>query len=365
MAPHRLISSPLGRRTLLRRSALAGGGLIAGSLLPARAFAQQGAAAVITSDKMRPALPYGVQSGDLMGDRAILWAAADRPARMMVEWATSESFADARKVQGPAALEDSDFTAKLDLAGLPQGQKIHYRVTMVDLADHKLVSEPVAGSFWTPPAARQNIRFVWSGDIAGQGFGINPEWGGMKIYETMRQVEPDFFIHSGDTIYADGPIEAEKKLPEGGVWKNLTTEAKSKVAETLDEFRGNYAYNLMDENLRRFNAEVPMLRAVGRSRDRQQLVPERGPCRGSDEERVQGDQRGAALGARGAGLPGVHAGALGIRRMACGSTGASATAPRSTSSGSTCAAIAGRTAPTARRSRGPRRPSSGRSRSAG
>ena len=48
-------------------------------------------------------------------------------------------------------------------------------------------------------------------------------------------------------------------MPDGGVWKNLTTEAKSKVAETLAEFRGNYAYNLMDENVRRFNAEVPML----------------------------------------------------------------------------------------------------------
>jgi alkaline phosphatase D len=31
------------------------------------------------------------------------------------------------------------------------------------------------------------------------------------------------------------------------------------VAETLAEFRGNYAYNLMDGNLRRFNAAVPML----------------------------------------------------------------------------------------------------------
>jgi alkaline phosphatase D len=35
--------------------------------------------------------------------------------------------------------------------------------------------------------------------------------------------------------------------------------AKLKVAETLDEFRGNYLYNLMDENLRRFNAEVPQV----------------------------------------------------------------------------------------------------------
>jgi alkaline phosphatase D len=116
----------------------------------------------------------------------------------------------------------------------------------------------VVGSFWTPPAARRDVRFVWSGDTAGQGWGINPEWGGMRIYETMRRVEPAFFIHSGDTIYADAPIAPEQAMPGGGIWKNVTTAAKAKVAETLAEFRGNFAYNLLDENLRRFNAEVPM-----------------------------------------------------------------------------------------------------------
>src|SRR5260370_33580958 len=75
----------------------------------------------------------------------------------------------------------------------------------------------------------------------------------------MRRLAPDFFVHSGDTIYADDPLAPEKKLPDGKVWKNIVTEAKSKVAETLDEYRGNYRYNLLDGNLRRFNAEEPML----------------------------------------------------------------------------------------------------------
>ena len=251
------LTRPITRRRLLQRSALVGGGLAAG-LLPLRGHSQRGSAAIVTRAKMRPQLPYGVQSGDLAGERAILWARADRPARMVVEWSTSESFADARSVVGPAALADTDFTAKLDLGGLPRGQQILYRVRMVDLADPELVSEPVPGTFKTPPAARRSIRFLWSGDVAGQGWGINPEWGGMRIFEPMRQLQPDFFIHSGDSIYADGPIMAEQATPDGGLWKNLTTEAKSKVAETLDEFRGNYAYNLMDDNLRRFNAQVPI-----------------------------------------------------------------------------------------------------------
>jgi alkaline phosphatase D len=45
----------------------------------------------------------------------------------------------------------------------------------------------------------------------------------------------------------------------GRLWRNHTSEAKSKVAETLDDYRGNYRYNLRDENIRRFNAEVPQI----------------------------------------------------------------------------------------------------------
>ena len=37
------------------------------------------------------------------------------------------------------------------------------------------------------------------------------------------------------------------------------TEEKSVVAHGLAQFRGNYKYNLLDDNLRAFNAQVPML----------------------------------------------------------------------------------------------------------
>jgi alkaline phosphatase D len=243
----------LTRRGLVRKGALLGAGAV--GMGPLGALAQ--APAIITSDRSRPHMPYGVQAGDVAGDRAVLWSRADRPARMLVELSTTESFARSWRVTGPAALEDTDHTAKLDVAGLPAGQRVFYRVTFQDLGDLTTFSEPVRGSFATPPAGRRNVRFVWSGDTVGQGWGINPDLGGMRIYEAMRRVRPDFFVHSGDTVYADGPLQAEVRLPDGSTWRNLTTEAKSKVAETLDEFRGNYAYNLLDENVRRFNAEVP------------------------------------------------------------------------------------------------------------
>ena len=68
----------------------------------------------------------------------------------------------------------------------------------------------------------------------------------MRTYATMLRNRPDFFIHCGDNIYADGAIAAEMKLANGEIWKNVVTEDKSKPAETLAEFRGNYKYNLLD-----------------------------------------------------------------------------------------------------------------------
>jgi alkaline phosphatase D len=51
----------------------------------------------------------------------------------------------------------------------------------------------------------------------------------------------------------------EVKLDDGTLWKNVVTEAKSKVAESIADYRGCHQYNLMDEHMRRFVAEVPQI----------------------------------------------------------------------------------------------------------
>jgi len=242
----------LPRRRLLIASAAGAATGLSGVLAHAQA------PAVVSSDRARPGFPSGVQSGDVLSDRGMVWARSDRAARMWVEWATTASFANARKLRGPYAQEGTDFSARIDLTGLPAGQDVFYRVTWEDLSGGAF-SEPQAGHFRTALTARRDIRFVWSGDTVGQGWGINDSFGGMKIYEAMRQRNPDFFIHSGDNIYADGPIQAEVKLADGSLWRNLVTEEKSKVAETLKEFRGAYRYNMLDANVRRFNAEVTQI----------------------------------------------------------------------------------------------------------
>ncbi|MGE2717531.1 alkaline phosphatase D family protein [Mycolicibacterium litorale] len=247
----------LPRRTLLRAS-------LAGALLvPAAATLQACGTSARSSTPTstglitkRPSLTHGVASGDPRTDGALIWARSDSPARMVVETSATESFSNPRRIEGPHLTPASDGTGRVRVTGLEPGQTVHYRVTLE--GDDGAISEPAVGVFNTVPAQTRDVSFVWSGDVVGQGWGINRQ-GGMAIFGAMADRRPDFFIHSGDAIYADGPVPETQKQNDGGTYANVTAPAKDHVAQTLADFRGNYAYNLGDEHYRRFNATVPQL----------------------------------------------------------------------------------------------------------
>ncbi len=236
----------LSRRTLLQTASAAGALVAAPVVSPGISYANG-----------RPVITHGVQSGDVDASSGVIWARADRPALAQVEVATTESFANAQRLAPTTVLPESDFAMKRLLTDLPSDQDIFYRIVMEDLQSDRAASEPIVGRFRTAPASTRDVRFAWSGDTAGQGWGIDVDRGGMGTYATMAAYAPDFFIHSGDTIYADGPIAAAKEMPNGETWNSLVAEGVDKVAETLDEFRGRWKYNMLDEHVRAMNALVP------------------------------------------------------------------------------------------------------------
>jgi alkaline phosphatase D len=111
----------VSRRAFLSLLAIAGAGPLATNWPMHQAFAQGGAPALVTPDAKCPAIPYGVASGDATSNAAIIWSRTDRPSRMIVEYATTDSFKNSKRVVGPAALVASDFTARVDLTDLPPG----------------------------------------------------------------------------------------------------------------------------------------------------------------------------------------------------------------------------------------------------
>src|SRR2546427_12354735 len=120
----------VSRRAFVSSIALAGASVLARGVTQRGPGAQGTAPALVTSDHTRPSIPYGVASGDVTSDAAIIWSRTNKPSRLLVEYATTDSFTHARRVQGPAALAVSDFTARVELTDLPAGQEIFYRVLL-------------------------------------------------------------------------------------------------------------------------------------------------------------------------------------------------------------------------------------------
>lgn len=118
------------------------------------------AAPAISRASDRPKFTHGVQSGDVDTTSGMIWTRADRPARIEMEVATTESFVDARRLAPMDAIPSSDLSIKRLIGGLPSDQDIFYRFTATDLSDTNATSEPLVGRFRTAPMSRRDIRFA-------------------------------------------------------------------------------------------------------------------------------------------------------------------------------------------------------------
>src|SRR5215510_9828933 len=209
----------------------------------------------------RPLITHGVQSGDVSTDSGMVWARADRASRMLIEIATTEGFKHIRHSAFVDALPETDFTAKALIEGLPAGQDIFYRLRFQDLSSPDVLGEPTVGRFRTAPADQRSVSFVWSGDTAGQGWGIDEARGGMRTYATMLRNRPDFFIHCGD-----GQAAQRRDLEEHRHGRKIEAGRDAR----------RVSRKLQVQSPRRERPRVqrrsPDLHAVGRPRGHQQLV---------------------------------------------------------------------------------------------
>jgi len=106
------LTDSVSRRKFLKSSAL----LLGAAAVPL-VGSRRATAAVAT-----PQLEQGLQIGDVVADRAVIWSRSDRPARLVVDYDVNPSFSNAMRVRGPFALETTDYTARVDLTELPQRQ---------------------------------------------------------------------------------------------------------------------------------------------------------------------------------------------------------------------------------------------------
>jgi len=128
---------------------------------------------------------------DVIADRALIWLSANDELRVHVRWGLMP---DALTQRSAALLLDkaSDFTGHVSLQGLPAGGTVHFRPYSGDTP----LSE--SGRFNTPRKAGQSFVLAFSGDM-------EEKYKPFRIFDVMAVAKPDYFVHLGDTVYADIP----------------------------------------------------------------------------------------------------------------------------------------------------------------
>lgn len=168
-------------------------------------------------------LSLGTLSGDVTPDGAVVWLRAEPGSRVAVEYGKEPELAAAAVTAPVEVSGESDYTARFLLGGLEPATVYYYRAAVAGKKPG-----PVA-RFKTAPApdALAPVKFCFSGDT-------RENYKPFTIMDAIRAARPDFFIHLGDTIYAD----------RGG------------SATTRSEFWAKYRANRNDAPSRRLFAET-------------------------------------------------------------------------------------------------------------
>ena len=196
----------LSRRDFLKLAGKAG-------LVAPLVFGPAGCALTAPDFEADTGLSLGTVSGDVTPDGAVVWLRAAPGSRVAVEYGKEPGLA-APAVTAPVAVSgESDYTATFPLDGLEPATVYYYRAAVAGKKPG-----PVA-RFKTAPApdALLPVQFCFSGDT-------RESYKPFTIMDAIRAARPDFFIHLGDTIYAD----------RGG------------TAHTLPEFWAKYRGNRYD-----------------------------------------------------------------------------------------------------------------------
>jgi len=123
------------------------------------------------------------------------------------------------------------------------------------LAPNEKYTATVGGrscSFYTAATEDHSFSFIFGSCLGGQGYGRTKE--GWKIFDVARKYSPNFFLFTGDTIYADAKIPEVATLMDGTKRTNLPHDV---ICKTIDQFRDRYKYQLEDPSYARFLSQTP------------------------------------------------------------------------------------------------------------
>jgi len=175
----------MNRRSFLK--VMGGAGLALPSLITASSCAP-----VIIKPDPRTGLSLGYISGDVRSDSGLVWLRAEAGSRVCIDYGKDPGLRQFQSTPMRGVDAGADYSAIVDLVGLESATRYYYRARVEGRA-----AGPIA-SFRTAPRETDNakVTFCFSGDT-------RQSYKPFTVMHAVRAQRPDFFLHLGDTIYAD------------------------------------------------------------------------------------------------------------------------------------------------------------------
>jgi len=173
------------RREFLR---LLGG---AGAVMPAL-IGQSACSPVLTRTDASTGLSLCYVAGDVTPDAAMVWLRAEPGSQVILQYGKDPGLGDLSSI-GPFFVEkDADNTALIQLENLEAATIYYYRAAVAD-KQPGYVAHFVTAPKPDDPAT---VSFCFGGDT-------RESYQPFTVMDAIRAQRPDFFLHLGDTIYAD------------------------------------------------------------------------------------------------------------------------------------------------------------------
>lgn len=215
----------MNRRKFLK--SLGGAGLAIPSWLTG-----SGCGTVVVPNDPTTGLSLGYISGDVTHQSALIWLRADPGSRVSLQVAEEPSFRKADSTPAVGVDPDADYSAIIPLDNLRPATRYYYRGVVFGKTPG-----PIA-SFVTAPAPSDDAKvvFCFSGDS-------RESYQPFTIMRAVQAQRPDFFLHLGDTIYADRGGNAQS-LPE--FWQKYRANRSDPFSQNC--FGTTSVYALWDDH---------------------------------------------------------------------------------------------------------------------
>ncbi len=198
-------------------------------------------------EQQEVAFTHGVASGDPLADRVILWTRISpkkiEPVELKWQLATDAGFADILRSGTVLTTADTDFTVKVDAAGLAPARSYFYRFLFNE------TRSPVGRLRTLPAAGVAQVRLaVFSCANYPAGF--------FNVYaDAARLGDIDCAVHLGDYLYE---YDKDGYASAGAAALGRVSEPAQELI-TLTDYRRRHAQYRSDPDLQALHAAVPMI----------------------------------------------------------------------------------------------------------